>query len=160
MLCEWPAKFRAARSTSTKISSEWAGSITIDPVLLGLEVVPGPQQGVDNGSRHGLRRCRLRLEEVLVHDVRRPGELVQKQQPCQGNAAGRSHCSRYRHAAVRSGIRQERVGKVAGSRGEGALFILMLCGSKGFGAARRVFFFSIKHSLELTGWATWRASHI
>ena len=54
--------------------------ITIDPVLERLEMVPCPQQGVDNGGRHGVSR-RLNLEVlVVVDDMRRPGEL-QEQQP-------------------------------------------------------------------------------
>lgn len=53
---------------------------TIDPVLGRLEVVPGPQLGVDDGRRHGRRR-RLHLEVLeIVDDMRRPSELHHPQQ--------------------------------------------------------------------------------
>jgi hypothetical protein len=77
-------------------------------------VVPSPQQGVDNGRRHGLHCCSLRLEEVLVDDMRRRGKLQQEQQRRQGNASNqRSHCSHSLQAL-------EQLGKDAGSGSERA----------------------------------------
>lgn len=53
-------------------------------------MVPGPQQGVDNGGPHG--GCRRLHLKVLVDDMRGPGELLQEQQPCPSNRSKRPHC--------------------------------------------------------------------
>lgn len=71
--------------------AESSGYLTVDPVHGGLEVVARPEQGAENGGRHGRRR-RLGLE-APPDVMRRAGELQEEQQRQWRNHPFRSpHC--------------------------------------------------------------------